>query len=249
MDRKGYDWNIEVHKTHWWFLARNFIIHQVITSYFKGKKNLKILDMGCGSGHNLKMLSEFGEVFALEPDKQIAKYAQSENPNCKIIIGAMPDDNPLCDEKFDLIVSLDVLEHIEDDKKTLIELEKMLNDDGKIIITVPALQFLYGPTDVLAHHYRRYNKTMLKTLIKSLQSNKIKLYYFNSFLFLPIVIVRLFEKYFRKNETNFIDGNISILNKFLFNTMSFERFLLNFNPIGVSLLAIIEKESHVKNCR
>ena len=61
--------------------------------------------MGCGSGHNLKMLSEFGEVFALEPDKQIAKYAQSENPNCKIIIGAMPDDNPLCDEKFDLIVS------------------------------------------------------------------------------------------------------------------------------------------------
>ena len=242
MERKLYDWYIEANKTHWWFLARNSIIKKVISSCFKERRNLKILDMGCGSGHNLKMLSEFGEVFALEPDEKTGLYAQKENPNCKVYQGSMPDNNPLAKEKFDLIISLDVIEHIKDDKKVLKELEEMLNEEGIIIITVPAFQFLFGPTDILAHHVRRYNMKTLGDLVKSLKSVSFKLYYFNTFLFLPLVIVRLYEKYFRKNSKNFEDGRIIFLNKLFFYTMSFERFLLKINPIGASILAVIKKK-------
>lgn len=243
MERESYEWNIEVNKTHWWFQARNLIIKQIILNNFKNKKNLNILDMGCGSGANLKMLSKFGKVSAIEPDEEIRKYAEKENPNCKILQGFLPNNNPFKNEKFDLIVSLDVLEHIENDVSALTELKNMLNANGKIIISVPAFQCLFDEGDVSAKHFRRYNKKTLKNLIKNSGFSQYKLYFFNSFLFLPVVFAKIYGKITKKIiETNETSSK-GIINKILFFIMSAERFTYKVNLIGISLCAVMEKEN------
>ena len=244
MNKMPTKWNIEVNKTHWWFRARNLIIKTIINSIFKNKKNLKILDMGCGSGANLKMLSEYGNVFAMEPSEEFIEYASKENPDCKILQGAMPDNNPYKNEKFDLIVSLDVIEHIENDLKTLIELKNMLNDNGKIIITVPAFQFLFSQDDIVACHYRRYSKKTLKQLIKEAGFKKFSIYYFNTILFLPIAIVRMLLKITGKTSESQDKVATNYFNNLFYHLLSFERHTLKINPFGISLCAILEKNTN-----
>ena len=248
---KEYNWNIKVYEKHFWFQARLQIIKKLISNLNLPKnKILNILDIGSGSGVNLSMLSEFGKVSCIEPDDENIEYTKQKFPEIQILKGDLPYNNPYNNQKFDLITILDVIEHIEKDYETLLEIKNMLNNDGKIIITVPAFQFLFGPSDIMANHCRRYSKKALKNLIIKAGFKNFKIYYFNTFLFLPIVFVRLFEKFFRKNTQRVEMGDFSgektssnfgnILNTLLFKIMSIEKYLYKLNPIGISLVAVIE---------
>lgn len=118
----------EIESLHWWYLGRR----SIITSQLK-KINLlsssNILEVGSGTGGNLEMLSEFGKVFAFEKNTKALNISKSKNNHKKIKItqGSCPNNIPYCRTKFDLICLFDVLEHIADDKETLINLKKNLN--------------------------------------------------------------------------------------------------------------------------
>lgn len=241
MERTGYSWNIKNNKNHWWFLARNNIIQRILQNLFSDRKDLKILDVGCGSGLNLSMLRKFGTVSGIEPDDEIRKYAQENNPNCTIYKGALPNDNPVQNERFDLIVALDVIEHIKDDLESCKQLKNMLMDCGRIIITVPAFEILFSKSDKIACHYRRYNKNTLSKLLIKTGFTKFNIYYFNTFLFLPIAIIKLWEKFFPSETLVEERDNSFFLNKVLYHIMSLEKYTLKFNFIGISLCAVIEK--------
>lgn len=226
---------------HWWFVARRLIIKKVIDKYFHTKQGT-VLEVGCGSGGNLEMLQEYGEIFAMELDDGARSMANSRKI-CHVKKGELPYDIPFDDYAFDLICMLDVLEHIDDDLATLKSLRGKLNQNGILLITVPAYKFLWSGHDVVSHHKRRYTRKQLIDIV--LKSGFIIKYstYFNTFLFPIITAVRIKNKIFARNSGSDVTMPSNFVNRLLNKIFSFEQLLLptiSF-PFGVSILLIAEK--------
>jgi len=231
-----YKRHIENFSNHWWFQARKKIIENTISKNFN--KRLNILDFGSGSGVNIKMLSKFGFVNIYEPHIETKKYLKLKYRNKK----KFKILEKINQNKFDLIVLADVLEHIKFDKKKLKGLSKNLNKNGHILITVPAYKFLFSIKDKILGHHRRYNKNQISNLFRNFEI--IKLTYFNFFLFVPISLIIIFFKILNINFIKKVESSPNFLiNKILFSIFMIEKKLIEFLdlPFGVSLLGLFKK--------
>jgi len=240
MEESAHENAIDISYKHWWYLARNEIIESLIKKN-SIKKDLKILDVGCGTGSNLNMLKKFGKVSAFEPFELVCEHAKSFHSDCDIRQGSLPVENPFQNEKFDIITALDVIEHIEDDVYALKEIKNIMSDNGLFILTVPAIQHLYDSLDEHAHHFRRYSKRDLRKKLISSGFSDFKIYYFNSFLFLPIYLIRMILKILKIESVDELKLPNKFVNNFLYNLFKLEKYCIKFNPIGISLCAIIKK--------
>jgi SAM-dependent methyltransferase len=239
----------EIESKHWWFSGRRAILSRIIES-LNLSHNSKILEVGCGTGGNLQMLAKFGEVSALEMDTNARTIAANKTNNFyDIRAGYCPDEIPFQDQRFDLICMLDVLEHIEHDTETLIAIKKLLTKNGRIIITVPSYQWLYGAHDKFLHHKRRYSATKMKREIMGLGLRAVKISYFNTILFPLAAIVRIKDKLLCNISATGTSIPAAPINKFLTTLFSAERYFLErFNlPFGVSLLCILESDEDNKD--
>lgn len=182
MDRIVYDRMAAHDSTHWWYRARRDILADYLTRYGGLPEGARILEIGCGTGHNLPMLAGFGEVDAIEIDPEARAIASARLGK---EVGAAP--LPLLPDvprgHYDLIAVLDVVEHIEDDVAALSAMRERLAPGGRILITVPAHQWMWSAHDVVNHHHRRYSKATLVKAITDAGLRPRKLGYFNSLLF------------------------------------------------------------------
>jgi len=236
MEDSVYKDMIDQEQHHWWFKARKEILQSHMNN-LNLPKNAKILEIGCGTGGNIKMLQKYGKVKAIEMDTFALNYAL--NTGVEIKQGSLPHHFPF-NEKFDLICMFDVLEHIEEDLKTLEVIQKYLNPLGVLFITVPAYQWLYGSHDRMLHHKRRYNKKSLQTI---LHKSKFKIQYFsffNTFLFPFVLVSRILDILKKSNQSIGYSIPNKILNKFFYTIFRSENKFLKFIsfPYGTSLLVI-----------
>ncbi len=184
------------------------------------------------------MLSTFGQVSIYEPNKSAKSFLREKYKGKKFKI-----INNFKNKKYDLIVLADVLEHIKDDHATVRKLNKILNNKGFILITVPAYKVLFSQKDKILKHFRRYSKDEIKKVFNKF--NLIKLTYFNFFLFLPISTIIILMKIF---NINFIDkvekSPVKIINHILYFIFVSESRLINlFNlPFGLSMLGLFQKK-------
>lgn len=230
-----------IEENHWWFKARREILKNQIT-LLNLKKNSHILEIGCGTGGNLKMLSTFGSVTAVEMNDLARQLAINSNPSIKTIYpGSLPSDIPFINTKFDLICLFDVLEHIREDQESLIKLSDFLKPNGKIILTVPAYQWLWSSHDEFHHHHRRYTKKEIKKLLATSKLHSIKISYFNSLLFPIAALVRIFQKLKLSSTSRHEKIPATYINYILRAIFSLERILLKRTalPFGLSLLAVV----------
>jgi SAM-dependent methyltransferase len=182
MDRIVYDRMAAHDSTHWWYRARRDILADYLTRYGALPKDAKILEIGCGTGHNLPMLAEFGEIDAIEIDPAAREIA-SERLGKPVGAAPLPELPGVPRAHYDLIAVLDVVEHIQDDVAALKAMADCLAPGGKILIAVPAHAWLWSAHDVVNHHHRRYSKATLKAAIETAGLKAEKLGYFNSLLF------------------------------------------------------------------
>ena len=225
---------------HWWFKARRGILTSVLENVRGGRAGLKILEAGCGTGGNLRMLNRFGKVSAFEPDTGALRLARAKS-GCHIEKGALPEQIPFRPGSFDIAVALDVIEHIEDDEAGLAALRRQLKPGGKLLMTVPALPWLWSAHDEQHHHYRRYTRTELNRKLQDAGFKPLKVSYFNTLLFPAVLLLRGLKK---------LTGNTSsddhmpspALNTTLRRVFEAERHLIGRLPlpVGVSLLAVCE---------
>ena len=193
MDRKNYDAEISLEKYHWWYVTRRSILKNICDNYIKNKKELSILEIGCGSGGNLSLLSRYGELYAMESDDFAIKNANSKKI-CEVRKGMLPDNIPY-GKSFDIICLFDVLEHIQDDKLSLQTVNKYLNSDGKIIITVPAYMFCGAVMTLLVTIKGDIQKVKYTNCLNQRVLKKVIVLIFFQYYSLFLLLLELFKNY------------------------------------------------------
>ncbi|MDD4994894.1 MAG: class I SAM-dependent methyltransferase [Patescibacteria group bacterium] len=229
-------------KDNWWYRVRRRIVADIISNFFSDHSGaLKMLDVGCGTGMLMKELKKFGVCYGVDNSPLAVNFCKQnflENVDLGDITNIQFPDN-----FFDVVICLDVLEHVSDDNKAISELKRVVKKEGIIIIFVPAFNFLWGWADEAGHHFRRYTYNQIFVKLRSLGLHVVRSSYFNTILFLPILFFRFFEKaFFSVKKIEFV-GSGGPLSRILFWVFSLEAFVLKrFNfPFGVSLMAICRK--------
>jgi SAM-dependent methyltransferase len=223
---------------HWWFRVRREIIADQIRR-LSLPSDARILEAGCASGGNLQMLAAFGQVSAFEMDDEARSRAQARGIG-RVEAGSLPDAIPFGDEQFDLIVMLDVLEHLENDRVGLAAIVKRLKPGGLFLATVPAGQALWSRHDLLHHHFRRYERSQVRKLISGSGLQVSNVSYFNTVLFPLIVAGRLWDRLMEDDRSTALSIPPAPLNAALGAAFSLERLALSRAnlPFGSSLMAI-----------
>ncbi len=242
MENELFDEMYNVETQHWWFVARRKIIDSVVQSLDLEKVS-RIMDAGCGNGDNLAFLSKYGDVTAMERDDNALLKAKARQIG-NVSKGSLPDKIPAeINKNNDLIVLLDVLEHIDEDAESLAVLRDYVNDNGKLIITVPAYQFLWTAHDEQHHHKRRYTAKYLKILIENNGWKVDTISYFNSLLFPLALVDRIKQKIFPTEKGNKLKMPPKLINMLLEKIFSFEsRLIGHFSfPFGLSIIVVAEK--------
>jgi SAM-dependent methyltransferase len=193
MDRAVYDRMAEIDRDHWWFVGRRRIVSALIEKFAPARRPLEILEVGCGTGSNIAMLQRFGQVEAIEPDDDARAFSERRT-GLVIKGGYLPDGVPLDDGRYDLIVLLDVLEHIPDDRAALSGLATKLAPGGRLLLTVPAMPSLWSGHDVAHHHQRRYTVKTLEDVVRGAGFRVLHRASFNSLLLPAILGVRWLNK-------------------------------------------------------
>lgn len=211
---------------------------------YKIGKGSKIFDFGCGSGYTVGCLQKFGyDASGSDISVEAVEFGRSRGIR-NLTVAQRGEISPP-EGGFDLILALDVIEHIQDDSGAIKTIERVLKPGGVAIITVPAYQWLWGVQDDISHHYRRYTAGSLVKVLKANPGLKVlRKTYFNTFLFLPIAIVRILSKWFnlKERESDF-DINSCLLNSLFYFVFNLETYFLKFLsfPFGISILLVLKK--------
>jgi SAM-dependent methyltransferase len=159
----------------------NLFIHKV------DNKSFSVLDFGAGIG---TLAEIFYKKTSIKPECfEICQASQ------KILSqkGFKLQNEFLNEEKYDLIYSSNVLEHIEQDSKTVADLKKMLKKNGYLIIFVPAFNFLFSEFDFKVGHFRRYNVEMLKKICEQNDLEVENISFFDSVGFFILLFMKFFK--------------------------------------------------------
>ena len=220
---------------NWWYFGRKEILKNIIS---KKKYNdlVKILEIGPGVGVNIEVLQEYGRVDILEVDEYFIEVIKK---NKKLKVENIFYDFSEIKDEYDLIVFLDVLEHIDDYKGFLLNVNKLMKDEGIGILSVPAYQTLFSQHDTNLLHYRRYNWKLLRE--QTVNNFEIVNRFGYNYILLPIRIFQI--KILNSVITDTTVNNlINTILKFLIKLEVFLlRIKLNFK-IGLSLFAVIKKK-------
>ena len=239
MERKVYEQMAALDSRHWWFTARRRILDGIIERVVRPPRDARILELGAGTGHNLAMLSRFGEVEASELDP-IARGIASERLGRPVVEAALPDLSMFQANSYDMVALLDVLEHVPDDKGSMKAIYDLLKPGGALLLTVPINPWMWSAHDVAHHHHRRYRKHEIRKLAEDSGYAIELLSPFNSLLFPPIAAVRLVGKLTGKDDSDDAMPSAPV-NKILDTVFGLERDLIGRLPMpfGVSLVAVL----------
>jgi 2-polyprenyl-3-methyl-5-hydroxy-6-metoxy-1,4-benzoquinol methylase len=239
MEEPLYDYHRDQQFKHWWFLGRNRIVDTFLSKELKKKDN-SIIDVGAGFGACIPVLKKYGEVDALEPYTNAHPYLKELGVKNIYECADFPTTYP--DKKYDVVTFFDVVEHIEDDLRTLkIARENMLKAGGKCIITVPAYMWLWSEHDVTNMHFRRYNKKTMRKLLSDAGFKNIRISYFMTLLF-PVAIMERVASWIMRHKKHDPNKGSDVFNGFFTMIFKMEAPLISkINlPYGLSLIAKAE---------
>lgn len=170
----------------WWYRGRRMVCRGLLRRALGAAPDRRVLDVGCGTGFNFGMLSEFGAVEGVEPSEEGMAYCRSRGLTG--VVQAEAHALPYPDATFDLVTALDVIEHLDDDVAALREFQRVLKPGGHLLLYVPALPVLFGRHDRIVHHRRRYMLGGLQRVVAAGGFQLLHASYVN-LLVLPLVVL------------------------------------------------------------
>ena len=238
MERVVYDSMAALDDRHWWYRARRTVLAALIRRKALPPPGAQLLEIGCGTGHNLSMLAQFGRVDALEVDPSARALAERRLGH-PVMDSRLPELRGVPERRYDLIGAFDVIEHIDDDRAALASIARRLKPGGRLVISVPAHQWMWSAHDVVNHHKRRYSKRALGRLFEDSPLELEALGYFNSILFPVAVASRLASRLSGSDDSNLTLPPAPV-NYLLERAFAAERRLIGRVPLppGLSLFAV-----------
>jgi SAM-dependent methyltransferase len=232
VDSALYDRFFDTEDRHWWFVGRRRLVTDLMS---RVQVRGRILDLGCGTGGVLQHLGAFGDALGLDPAPEAAQYCQRRA--VPMVVGSGMD-LPFADASFDAVLALDVIEHVPDDVALLREAQRILRPGGVLVVTVPALPWLWSAHDDVNHHYRRYTLTSLRRSLQEGGFRPRRISYYNAVL-LPLAITRKFINRFGGNDEHHLEDLPAPLNATLRGILWAEGRVIRRRrlPVGASLIA------------
>lgn len=232
-----------VEQSHWWHIGRRKIIASFVEDICRRvtDRRPRILDVGCGTGANLLMLSEFGDAEGVDVSEDALAFCRERGLN-QVKLGAA-EALPYDDGTFDLVTALDVVEHLDDDLAGLREMRRVLRPGGRVLLFVPTFMFLWGLQDDVSHHRRRYRMPELQRVIEQAGFEVERTTYANITFFMPILAMRKLMRLTGIKAESENNINVSALNGVLARMLGAESLVLRHMniPFGVSGLCVARK--------
>jgi SAM-dependent methyltransferase len=236
-----------VQRDHWWYVGRRRLLRDLLAGHaptLTGRG--RALDVGCGVGANTLLALEHADsLVALDDSATALRFARGAiaDRRCRWVSGDAAR-LPFADQQFDLVLALDVLEHIDDDAAAAAELLRVLRPGGLACIFVPALRALWGLQDRISHHRRRYAAGELRQLVAGAGFGVERLTFFNCALLPPIALARWAMRLYTPPDLrteNELGGPVA--NAVLRTIFGLETRLLRHLdlPIGVSLACLARR--------
>lgn len=242
MQQHAYSIMYRVEESHWWFVGRRKILSSFVERIVKNlPEQPRILDVGCGTGANLEMLSQFGSAEGVDVSAEALEFCQARG--LKNVRRGEAENLPYDDNYFDLVTGLDVVEHLDDDVGGLKEMRRVLHPGGRALLFVPAFMFLWGVQDDISNHRRRYTAASLKDAVGQAGFEVERLTYANITFFLPILLGRLLMRltgYRPASENNLTVGFMNGILGSIFGTEASLLRQVNF-PFGVSIVCVARR--------
>jgi SAM-dependent methyltransferase len=240
MDR---DYELQTHQAedqHWWYRGRRTVLERVLDDLHL-PTGARILDAGCGSGRNMVELARRGTVTGVELSDVSVGLARERG--CGEVIAGSVLDMPFPSDSFDLAVTLDVIEHLEDDLGALQEMRRVVAPGGALLVTVPAYPWLWSGHDVINHHHRRYTRRSLQRVAERAGWAQMRTTYFNSLLLPVAIVLRVLDRFNQKTTESSLDLWVppQPFNWLLERPLALESAVIGHGgriPAGLSLLAV-----------
>ena len=240
MKEHTYPIMFRVEQSHWWYIGRRKILTSFVEDICRRvtDRRPRILDVGCGTGANLLMLSEYGDAEGVDVSEDALAFCRERGLE-KVKLGA-GEELPYEDGTFDLVTALDVVEHMDDDLAGLREMRRVLRPGGRVLLFVPAFMFLWGLQDDVSNHRRRYRLPELRRVLEQAGFEIERTTYANITFFLPILLMRKLMRLTGVKAESENNINVPALNGLLGRMLGAESFLLRYMniPFGVSGLCV-----------
>src|SRR3989344_5206758 len=178
-----------VEDKHWWHIHKRQVVWHFIHRLKRDPGT--VLDIGAGMGKILAELKLHGwQVNGVDSEPQAISLARRRG--IKLALADLNQPLPFTPNRFDLVLCLDTLEHLKNDRQMILEITRVTKPKGLIIISVPAYPWLFSYWDKILGHQRRYSWTTLKKLIST--ALKIEYFGFYGFFWLPpAILIRWFK--------------------------------------------------------
>ncbi len=246
MDTALHEHLVIMGQRHWWYRARRTIVSAVMRAHLAPNDHRQVLEVGAGTGSVTVILGEFGAVTAVEPHPAALAACRAAAPFANVCrgdietLGEMPE---VRGRRFDVVAAFDVIEHLQDDVDALRRLRPLIAEGGQLVLTVPALELLWGGHDDVNGHFRRYSRPQLERHLRLAGYEVDYVSYFSALLFPVVAAVRIGRRLVREEapEPN-SDFKLSSrpVNGLLTWLFALEARVLDRHrlPIGSSLVAV-----------
>jgi len=249
MNVEEYERMYELEDTYWWFQGRMRMIESILAAYMREEPRPgRVLDVGCGTGLMLRRLKRWDPA-GLDFSALSMHFCHKRGVH-RLMRGDVVK-LPIASNSIDLILALDLIEHIERDDLMIREFHRVLRPGGYLMATVPAHQELWSDHDVALHHHRRYSYKGFRRLLTEAGFKPVKYSYGISFTYYPIVAFRRLQRLWQRSHG--VEGPSRArahliplpgsINKALIGLLHLEAAMLRYIdlPKGVSLMTLCRK--------
>lgn len=234
----------QLEDSYWWFVGRHHLVLTFLRSVYGRRNDLTILDIGCGTGAMSEKMGAFGTVVSADFSPLALEFSRRRHLTRLCAADAMR--LPFQDGSFDVIIALDILEHLPDDNAALQEFYRVLKPGGRVIASVPAYQSLWSAHDVALMHFRRYVASEVRERFTAAHLKIQKLSYAMTLLYPVVWGVRKLTTRFGRKGAEPKSSLVSVpgfANRLLVGLLAMENAVIQrlSLPFGVTVFCMAER--------